>query len=126
MRFFEFAEFDDNANRLVMILKNYVGRAASKKTPAKLNWAGLNQVLKSSGFEMAADYETFKSLYDMSPVIQNLVSNFDADGITLNVPGAPDDIQSPQDGKSSAEKVDKMAASAVDGQLDQYNKGAQA
>ncbi len=119
MRFFEFAG-DDEGDKLVIVLKNYIGRAASKKSPAKLNWAGLNQVLKSNGFEVAADYETFKSIYDSSPVVQTLVKNFNADGIELNVPGAPDEepkgdgTQSPQDSQAA---VDKIAASAAPQQL---------
>jgi hypothetical protein len=119
MRFFEFAG-DDEGDKLVIVLKNYIGRSASKKAPAKLNWAGLNQVLKSNGFELAADYETFKSIYDSSPVIQTLVKNFNADGIELNVPGAPDEepkgdgTQTPQDSQAA---VDKIAASAAPQQL---------
>jgi hypothetical protein len=119
MRFFEFAG-DDEGDKLVIVLKNYIGRSASKKAPAKLNWAGLNQVLKSNGFELAADYETFKSIYDSSPVIQTLVKNFNADGIELNVPGAPneepkgDGTQTPQDSQAA---VDKIAASAAPQQL---------
>lgn len=119
MRFFEFAG-DDEGDKLVIVLRNYIGRAASKKSPAKLNWAGLNQVLKSNGFEIAADYETFKSIYDSSPVVQTLVKNFNSDGIELNVPGAPDEepkgdgTQTPQDSQAA---VDKIAASAAPQQL---------
>ena len=55
MRFFEFAG-DDEGDRFIMVLRNYIGRAASKKAPSKLNWNGLNQVLSTSGFELTADY----------------------------------------------------------------------
>ncbi len=89
MRFFEFGS-EDYGDRLVIILRNYIGRAASKKAPSKLNWAGLNQVLQSNGFELAADYETFKSIYDSNPAVQAMVKNFNDDSIELKVPGAPD------------------------------------
>lgn len=121
MRFFEF-QGDDTGDKLVMVLRNYIGRAASKKAPAKLNWNGLQQVLKTNGFEMAADYETFKAIYDGSPAVQAMVKNFNDQGIELNVPGAPDEdpkgdgTQSPQDSQAA---VDKMAASAAPQQLAQ-------
>jgi hypothetical protein len=120
MRFFEFAEDLDNIDRFVVSLRNLIGRAASKKAPAQMNWAALNQISKASGDELSADYETFKSMYDSSPVIQKLVKNFDADGITLNVPGAPDDQSQAQKGAQTAQQqVDQTADTAAAGQLAQ-------
>ena len=124
MRFFEFGN-EDYGDRLVMILRNYIGRAASKKAPSKLNWGGLNQVLQSNGFELAADYETFKSIYDSNPAVQAMVKNFNDDGIELKVPGAPDEKNSPGTQDSQAE-VDKAAASAAPAQLDQATATPQA
>jgi hypothetical protein len=124
MRFFEFGS-EDYGDRLVMILRNYIGRAASKKAPSKLNWGGLNQVLQSNGFELAADYETFKSIYDSNPAVQAMVKNFNDDGIELKVPGAPDEKNSPGTQDSQAE-VDKAAASAAPAQLDQATATPQA
>ena len=121
MRFFEFAGYDAS-EKIVIVLKNYIVRAASKKSPSKLNWAGLNQVLKTNGFDMMADYETFKAIYDSSPAVQSLVKNFNDRGIELNVPGAPeeepngDGTQTPQDSQAA---VDKIAASAAPQQLAQ-------
>ena len=121
MRFFEFNNEEAGLDKFIMILRNYIGRAASKKAPAKLNWNGLNAVAKSNHFEFAADYETFKSMYDSSPALQAMVNNFNADGIELNVPGAPNDVtQSPQSsGQTSQDKVDQTAASAAAGQMAQ-------
>jgi len=119
MRFFEFSG-DDEGDRFVMVLRNYIGRAASKKAPAKLNWNGLNKVLAMNGFELTADYETFKAMYDSIPSIQQMVKNFNDDGIELNVPGAPDEepkgdgTQTPADSQAA---VDQTAASAAAGQL---------
>ena len=124
MRFFEFGS-EDYSDRLVIILRNYIGRAASKKAPSKLNWGGLNQVLQSNGFELAADYETFKSIYDSNPAVQAMVKNFNDDGIELKVPGAPDEKNSPRTQDSQAE-VDKAAASAAPAQLDQATATPQA
>jgi hypothetical protein len=122
MRFFEFADSDTGLDKFVMILRNFVGRAASKKAPASMNWASLQKIAQDSGFEFAADYETFKSIYDSSPAIQNLVKNFNDRGVELNVPGAPDaepqgdGTQTPQDSQAA---VDKIAASAAPQQLAQ-------
>lgn len=119
MRFFEF-QGDDGVDKFVMVLRNYVGRASSKKAPAKLNWNGLQQVLRSMGFEISADYETFKAMYDASPAIQGLVKNFNDQGIELNVPGAPDEepkgdgTKGPEDSQAA---VDQTAASAAPAQL---------
>ena len=129
MRFFEFTGGGDQ-DRFLIVLRNYIGRASSKKAPAKLNWAGLNRVLQTNGFELTADYETFKSMYDSSPAIQNMVKNFNADGIELNVPGAPDSNakQEPTQGKGqdSEAAVAKIAASAAPQQLAQSQAGIQA
>ena len=128
MRFFEFSG-DDEGDRFVMVLRNYIGRAASKKAPAKLNWNGLNRVLAMNGFELTADYETFKAMYDSIPSIQQMVKNFNDDGIELNVPGAPeeepkgDGTQTPADSQAA---VDQTAASAAAGQLAQSQATPQA
>jgi hypothetical protein len=119
MRFFEFADSDSGIDKFIMILRNYIGRAASKKASASLNWNGLAQVTKANGFEFAADYETFKSMFDTTPALQSLVKDFNDDGITLKVPGAPDDqAQSPQQsGETSQDQVDQTADSAAAGQM---------
>jgi DNA-binding phage protein len=117
MRFFEFA--DSGMDTLITVLRNYIGRAASKKAPVKLNWNGLNKVLKSSGLEQGADYESFKSMYDSNPALQSIVKNFNAAGVELQVPGAPEsDQQAPvKSDQTSQDAVDKMAASAAPQQL---------
>lgn len=121
MRFFEFnSEGSADVDRFIMVLRNYIGRAASKKSPAKLNWNGINKVLATSGFELTADYETFKAMYDASPALQTMVKNFNDQGIELNVPGAPDEepkgdgTQTPADSQAA---VDQTAASAAPSQL---------
>ena len=120
MRFFEFAAADVGVDKFITILRNFIGRAASKKSSARLNWNGLQKIAQDSGFEFAADYETFKSIYDSNPAIQNLVKNFNDQGIELNVPGAPDaepQGDGTQTSKDSQAAVDKIAASAAPKQL---------
>jgi hypothetical protein len=115
MRFFEFNTPD--IDRFIALIKNLIGRASSKKAPSVLNWNAIAQMSRSNGFEFGADYETFKAIYDSSPVLQTLVKNFNADGIELNVPGAPDSDQPKQDGEDSQEKVNATAASAAEKNL---------
>ena len=120
MRFFEFTGTDETIDKYVILLKNMIGRAEMKKSPAKLNWAGLSNLALKNKIQLAADYETFKAIYDSSPAIQSLVKNFNADGVELEVPGAPDaDPQSPQSDQSSQDAVDQTAASAAPQQLSQ-------
>ena len=120
MRFFEFTGTDETIDKYVILLKNIIGRAEMKKSPAKMNWAGLSNLALKNKIQLAADYETFKGIYDSSPAIQSLVKNFNADGIELDVPGAPDaDPQSPQSDQSSQDAVDQTAASAAPQQLSQ-------
>ena len=118
MRFFEFGGNSGiEIDRFIMVLRNYIGRAASQKAPSKLNWNGLNKVLSINGFELTADYETFKAMYDSSPAVQAMVSNFNDDGIELKVPGAGDQAQKPDGTKDSQAEVDKIAAGAAPQQL---------
>jgi hypothetical protein len=124
MRFFEFAG-DEIGDKFMVVLRNYIGRAASQKAPSNLNWNGLQQVLRASGVEVAADYETFKAMYDASPQLQSMVSNFNDKGVELKVPGAPDD-KNPDGTKDSEEEIAKIAASAAPQQLAQQQAGVQA
>lgn len=115
MRFFEFDTPD--IDRFVALIKNLIGRAASKKAPSVLNWNAISQMSRSNGFEFGADYETFKAMYDSNPALQMLVKNFNADGIELNVPGAPDSEQPTQDGETNQDKINQTAASAAEKNL---------
>lgn len=120
MRFFEFASDGVGIDKFIMALRNHIGRASSQKTPSKLNWGAVGQMAKANGFEFAADYETFKSMYDSSPALQSLVKNFNDKGIELNVPGAPDaEKQQTTTGQTSQDAVDQAASSAAAGQLAQ-------
>lgn len=126
MRFFEFQ--DDPTDRFVIVIKNLIGRAASQKMPAKMNWQAFNQLTSKSGIEIVADYETFKAMYDSNPALQTLIKNFNADGIELDVPGVSDEpkgdgTQTPQDSQAA---VDKAAASAAPAQLAQATATPQA
>jgi hypothetical protein len=118
MRFFEFQDTNAGIDKFVIALKNHIGRASSKKAPAKLNWNAIASMSRANGFEFAADYETFKAMYDSNPVLQGLVKNFNDSGIELDVPGAPEDANPPGT-QDSEEEVSKIASSAAPKQLAQ-------
>lgn len=110
MRLYEFTHEDGVFEKYVLLLRNLIGRAKSKGTPARYNWSALNSIANGIGVKIAADYESFKLMYDSSPPIQNLVKNFNSSGIELNVPGVKDDDE-PELGKSpGGDTIDKMAS----------------
>jgi len=129
MRYFEFIAEDsptDGLDSFVTLLKNFVGRYTSKGSSAPLNWQTIASIAMKSNFEVMGDpttgYETFKSLWDTNPkaksLLEPLVKNFNARGIELNIPGAPDAQEEPeQGGETSQDAVDKIAASAAPKQL---------
>lgn len=119
MRFFEFGgDTNLEIDKFVMLLRNIIGRSSSQKASAKLNWDGLNAMLQKNGFEIMADYETFKAMYDASLTIQSMVKDFNDKGIELKVPGSPAD-KNPSGPQDSQAEVDKIAAAAAPQQLAQ-------
>lgn len=127
MRFFEFQGDDANIDKFINSLRNFVGRASSKKTPATMNWNAVAQLGKDTGFQMGSDYETFKQMYNQYPIIQSLVSDFDENGITLKVPGAPsqnDAEQVPQHGQETSQDiVGRIADANAEKQLSKSQTG---
>ena len=119
MRLYEFDIGNDILVKFVLMLKNEIGSAQEKGTPVSLNWAALTQLAKDKNIRLKFDYETFKSLYDTSPILQKVIKNFNAKGIELNVPGAPDSQEPQQGDETSQDAVDQIAASAAPQQLAQ-------
>lgn len=119
MRFFEFQGTDANIDKFIVALKNHIGRASSKKAPAKLNWNAVAAMSRANGFEFAADYETFKSMYDSNPVLQTMIKDFNDQGLELMVPGAPDDVNPTGTAQDSEAEIDRIASSAAPKQLAQ-------
>lgn len=127
MKIFEITG-DDSLDKFIIVLKNQIGRSTKRSTPAPLSWEAIASMAKSIGFEVMSDpnsaYEVMKSLYDTDPIgkskLEKLVKNFNADGLVLKVPGAPDEepqgdgTQTPQDSQAA---VDQTAASAAPQQL---------
>lgn len=112
MRFFEIDQTGTQA--LAVVLKTMIGRARSKGEPARFNWQGFNQILAKNEIE-PLDWETMDALIKSSPLIANLVHDYNSDGLELEVPGAPDadSNAAKSDSEQSKDKVNKMAASAA-------------
>ncbi len=131
MRFYEFAlpldEIDSApVDKFVLALKNYIGTAAIKKQPAEFNWKGFADMMRSQGFEMAADYEAFKSIYDtLPPSMQELVLDFNNKTIKLNVPGIDNDNPNLEPEQDSQNAVNQMAQGLAPQQLAQQSQTPQ-
>jgi len=128
MRFKEFAPiFEADAvagDQFVLALNNYINTAALKDKeqglPMKFNWKGFANLMKHYGYEMAADYETFKVIYDGSPeAVKAKIKDFNRDYIELEVPGITNDNPELAPGQDSQNAVNQMAAKAADKQLKQ-------
>ncbi len=121
MRFFEFQP--PSVDKFVLALRNYIGTAAIKKLPSKFNWAGFSNMLKMQGYEVAADYETFKTIYDqLPPAMQDLVLDFNDRTIELNVPGVKQDNPDLEPEQDSQNAVNQMAQGLAPQQLAQQSK----
>lgn len=123
MRVFEFVSSDSGLDKFIIILKNEIGNYARKRARAELNWNYVADLAKKANFEFLSDpksgYETFKSIYDSNPAVQGLVKDFNANGIELNVPGAPDEQKTASGVQPSQQAVDQTAAAAAPQQLAQ-------
>lgn len=122
MRFFEFANTNSGIDKFILILKTEISNYAKRRSPATLNWPTIAQLAKRAGFEFLGDpytcYETFTELYDSTPLLQELVADFNQVSITLNVPGVSD-AEENDDSEDSQANIDQIAASAAPKQLDQ-------
>ncbi len=128
MRFYEFAlpldEIEtEPIDKFILALKNYIGTAAIKKQPAEFNWNGFARMMRSQGFEMAADYEAFKSIYDsLPPPMQELVLDFNDKTIKLNVPGIENDNPNLEPEQDSQNAINQMAQGLAPQQLAQQSQ----
>jgi hypothetical protein len=102
-------EVEAVSNNLVLLLRNLVAQANSKQQPSFLNWAALNNLMQNVGEEQF-DYDSFKSQYDASPMIQKLVFKFDNRGVELKTYGT--DPKKSQGGEKET-SISKMAKNAA-------------
>jgi hypothetical protein len=62
------------------------------------------------------NYDSFQSLYDANPTIQNIVANFDENGLSLNVKNQ--EKQPVPEPTAAGQSIDKTAKAAAQKTLD--------
>lgn len=102
-------EVEAVSNNLVLLLRNLVAQANSKQQPSFLNWAALNNLMQNVGDEQF-DYDSFKTQYDSSPMIQKLVFKFDDRGVELKTYGTDPKRSQGSEKETSISKMAKNAA----------------
>jgi ribosomal protein L29 len=84
-----------------------------KNQPETMTFDELNQTMKNLG-KQQFDYRTFKAAYDSDERIQNMVANFNKEGLALNTDvEADEDPQAPQQDIDGDEEVSQMAKRAT-------------
>ena len=108
-----------------MALRTVKSSAESKNKPVFLHFdkpsaqnkkadfinVNINDILENMGLPQFS-YETFTRVYDADPQIQDLVDNFNAQGIVMNSDDAEEEPNRKNDDADN--KVSQMAKSATD------------
>ena len=73
-------------------------RADSKGQPAFLSFRAMDRIMQNVG-SSSFSYDGFKQMYDATPGLQDLVKDFNEDGITISTDEGGDEVsQANQDG----------------------------
>jgi len=113
MRLFELAG-TEAAEDLILVLRNQIQRANQSDSEAKLSWTAITNLMKSAGHGNYS-YASFKPMFDTNVDLQNIVRNFNQDGVELNTTfDKPEDSADAVDTTSSpTKKVQQMAKRAT-------------
>lgn len=117
MRFFEFkdGEIEPAVLELYVRLKNLIGSAEAKQSAGMFNWQAIDKMFQD--FEI--DYDIFDQIYQQhQSLFEPIVHDYSGDGVQLKVPGTNKDTQDGKDSETSQDKVDDIAASAAEKNLD--------
>ena len=87
------------------------GRADSKGQPAFLSFIAIDRIMQNVGGE-SFSYDGFKQMYDATPALQDLVKDFNEQGITIATDEANDDTSqaNQDDGEANVTAAAKRAA----------------
>ena len=110
MRLFEVA--DRFVDDLTTILRGLVGRGDAKHAPQQLAYPALSNMLANIGYGTMG-FDQFSRVYDENPQVQELVADFDENGIVL---GTKDKSEQGMDQMATgmgAKTVDQMAHNVV-------------
>ena len=114
MRFQEFQTTDKELeSALVNTLTNMRGNADDKDSTAQISFDALDTVMKNTGYP-TFNYNLFKTIYDKSETLKNVVDDFDQEKIVLKTEKqAEKDPSMDFDDQGSTDKVKQMAKSAM-------------
>jgi hypothetical protein len=101
-------EVDSTESDIALLFRNIIAQANSKNQSSYLSWAALTNLQQNVNAPQFS-YDTFKELYDASPLIQNLIKDFDDHGIELKTKKSTPEKQ----GKEEVSTVSQMAKSAT-------------
>jgi len=111
MRLFEVAgnQFQDD---LAEILRVMQGRANSQQTQSVIPWSAINNMLSAHGYANI-NHQMLDKVKDKIDPKDELIQNYDDQGITLKTDVASPDDETPIGGKPQTKSVDQMASSAA-------------
>ena len=114
MRFNEFQSTDkDFESALVNTLTNMRGDANDDDQTAQISFDALDQLMKNTGYP-TFNYELFKTIFNKSETLKNVVDDFDQEKIVLKTEKqAEKDPAMDFDNQGSTDVVKKMAKSAM-------------
>jgi hypothetical protein len=120
MRLYEVA--DSFVDDLETLLRNLVGRGDSKHSSQQLTYPALSNLLQNIGYS-GINQDVLQKVYDDNPELQNLIANFDDQGITLGTKVQPDQPEKTQfDIPSGGKSVDRMASNAAKDYISKRSK----
>ena len=114
MRLFEVA--DRFVDDLTTILRELVGRADAKHAPQQLAYPALSNMLANMGYGTLG-FDQFSRVYDENPQVQELVADFNEDGITLGTKDQVDQAKTQLPTGIGAKTVDQMASAGAKAHL---------
>lgn len=101
-------EVETTETDLGLLLRNIIAQANSQNQTSYLSWSALHN-LQQNVNSTRFTYDSFKEFHDNSPLIQNLVQNFDANGVELKTNKASPTAS----GKEVETNIERMAKNAT-------------
>ena len=114
MRFFEFQSANKELeSALVNTLVNLRGDSNDRNISGEISFDALDQLMKNTGYP-TFNYDLFKTIYDNSEALKNVVKDFDQEKIIVRTEkDAEADPTMDFDDQGSTDKVKQMAKSAM-------------
>tara|TARA_B100002019_G_scaffold279116_1_gene280646 strand:+ start:333 stop:689 length:357 start_codon:yes stop_codon:yes gene_type:complete len=114
MRFQEFQSTNKELeSALVNTLTNMRGDADDDQETAEISFPALDQLMKNTGYP-TFNYNLFKTIYDQSETLKNVVDDFDQEKVVVKTAKqAEKDPEMDFDNQGSTDVVKKMAKSAM-------------